>query len=169
MNKDKLIKKWDEISNSDWYTESRADRTINKIIKNPKSVFHCTIWEMLNKNIANFKGKKICVPSSGDNHAVFAFSLLGADVTSCDISKNQIESAKTVAEKNNLNIEFICDDTTYLGKITDNTYDLVYTSNGVHVWIDDLISMYININRILKKGGIYIMHEIHPFNRPFSY
>jgi len=34
------------------------------------------------------KGKKICVPSSGDNHVVFAFALLGAKVTSCDIAEN---------------------------------------------------------------------------------
>lgn len=53
--------------------------------------------------------------------------------------------------------------------IKDEEYDLVFTLEGVHVWINDLSSMYQNIARILKKGGNYINFEIHPFTRPFAY
>jgi SAM-dependent methyltransferase len=56
-----------------------------------------------------------------------------------------------------------------LTDIKDDEYDLVYTSEGVHVWIHDLRSMYHNISRILKIGGTYINFEIHPFTRPFVY
>ena len=28
--------------------------------------------------------------------------------------------------------------------------------------------MYKNISRILKPGGVYIMYELHPFQRPFG-
>jgi SAM-dependent methyltransferase len=52
--------------------------------------------------------------------------------------------------------------------IPDGEYDLVYTSNGVHVWINDLPSMYRNFNRVLKPDGRYIMFETHPFIRPFD-
>lgn len=169
MDKEKVINQWNEISDSDWYKNNRKDAVINKIIESPKSAFHHTIWDMLNHSIPDFTDKKICVPSSGDNHAVFAFALLGANVTSCDISKRQIENAAITARKYNLNIDFVCDDTMGLSQIADNAYDLVYTSNGVHVWIDDLTAMYKNMNRILKKDGLYIMFEIHPFSRPFSY
>lgn len=55
-----------------------------------------------------------------------------------------------------------------LDNIKSDEYDFVYTSNGVHVWINDLHSMYENIHRIMKKDGIYIMYEIHPFLRPFN-
>jgi spore maturation protein CgeB len=44
----------------------------------------------------------------------------------------------------------------------------VYTSNGVHVWIDDLLSMYKNFYRILKNGGMNIFFETHPMKRPFD-
>lgn len=169
MNRDKVIQQWNKISDSDWYKSYRTDDAINKIIENPHSAFHHTTWDMLNKNISDFKDKKICVPSSGDNHAVFAFALLGAKVTSCDISQRQIENAEFIAKKYNWDIEFVCEDTVNLTKIKDENYDLVYTSNGVHVWIDDLITMYKNIYRILKKDGKYLMYEIHPFDRPFSY
>jgi SAM-dependent methyltransferase len=53
--------------------------------------------------------------------------------------------------------------------IKDNEYDFVYTSNGVHVWINDLPAMYRNIYRIMKPGGMYMLYEIHPFQRPFNY
>ena len=168
MDKEKVIKHWNETSDSDWYKSYRTDDAINKIIKKPESVFHSTIWEMLNIKMPNLKGKKICVPSSGDNHAVFAFTLLGAHVTSCDISQRQLENAKIIPDKHKWDIEFICDDTIYLSKISDNLYDFVFTSNGVHVWIDDLNTMYKNINRVLKQDGVYMMFEIHPFDRPFS-
>ena len=112
-------------------------------------------------------GKKILLPSSGDNHAAFAFAVLGAKVTSSDISNRQLENAKLLSQKYQLDIAFICDDTMTLRNIGNNEFDLVYTSNGTHVWINELDLMYKNIYRVLKPEGVSIMYDIHPFNRPF--
>ena len=169
MDTKKIAQKWDEISDSEWYESYRTDEAIDKIINHPSSAFHAITWNMLVSHMDDFAGKKICVPSSGDNHAVFAFSVLGADVTSCDISTRQLENAEAIAKERGLHIEFVCDDTMTLGELPDDQYDSVYTSNGVHVWIDDLRSMYKNIRRVLKKGGNYLLYDIHPFGRPFSY
>jgi len=143
---------------------------ISEILDNPSQAFHKDTWVQLNQYIPDLKGKRICVPSSGDNHAVFAFAKLGAKVTSCDIAENQLKNAEKIAKKYGLdkNIDFVCQDTMSLEKIEDNTYDFVYTSNGVHVWINDLNNMYKNIHRILKNDGLYMMHEIHPFQRPLD-
>lgn len=108
------------------------------------------------------------LPSSGDNHAAFAFALLGAEVTSADISEKQLELAQKITDKLHLDICFVCDDTTQLANIEDNSFDLVYTSNGTHTWITDVVMMYKNIYRILKPAGLSIMYDIHPFNRPFT-
>ena len=67
----------------------------------------------------------------------------------CDLSEKQIENAKRIADKNGWAIEFLCQDSRKLDKIGSDTYDLVYTSNGVHVWIDDLPGMYANFHRVL--------------------
>jgi glutamyl-tRNA reductase len=45
----------------------------------------------------SFDGLHVLVPSSGDNGAVFAFHMLGASVTSADISERQLENAKKLA------------------------------------------------------------------------
>lgn len=55
-----------------------------------------------------------------------------------------------------------------LANISNQTYDMVYTSNGTLSWISDLDGMYSNIYRVLKEGGYALMYDMHPFNRPFS-
>ena len=147
-----------------------SENKINEFLHNPVNEFDPVIWKMIQKFIPDLKDKKICVPSSGDNHAVYAFVMLGAKVTSCDISENQIAHAERIANKYgwDKSIEFVVDDTMMLESIKNDEYDFVYTSNGVHVWINDLDAMYQNIYRILKPGGTYIMYEIHPFQRPFT-
>jgi SAM-dependent methyltransferase len=158
---------WNNVADS-WFTEEQRETIIRKIFVNPKSAFHPKTWDVISRNVLALNGMRICVPSSGDNQAVFAFALLGASVTSCDISEKQLEIAETIARHHSLDIEFVCDDTMHLNKIKSNEYDFVYTSNGVHVWINDLKSMYDNIYRILKPKGKYIMYEIHPYTRPFD-
>jgi SAM-dependent methyltransferase len=159
--------RWNQWSET-WYLRYRTDEAISKVIKHPESAFHQTTYSLINKAFPNMQGKRICVPSSGNNHAVFAFHLMGAKVTSCDISEIQIENSAKIAREHGWDIEFICDDTMNLSKIKSSEYDFVYTSNGVHVWINDLNSMYNNIHRILKSNGAYITFDVHPFNRPFA-
>lgn len=149
---------------------NHSEKQMNRIIENPANAFHHVTWAMIQKYLPELRGKRICVPSSGDNHAVFAFALLGATVTSCDISENQLANAERIAKKYGWDkyIKFVCADTMKLEGIESNAYDFVYTSNGVHVWIDDLVGMYRNIHRVLNSDGVYIMYEIHPFQRPFN-
>lgn len=158
---------WNEWSDTD-FAKYRSEERISRLIEHPESAFHHITLSMIKKVFPNLQGKRICVPSSGDNHAVFAFHMMGANVTSVDISERQLENSATIAHKHGWEIEFICDDTMELSKIKSNNYDVVYTSNGVHVWINDLSSMYKNIQRILKSNGTYIMYEVHPFTRPFG-
>ena len=166
---DKVIEEWNEIVDSEWYVSYRTEAVIRKIVNEPETVFYKQTWDVIKTAFYDLKGKKVCVPSSGNNHAAFAFAVMGAKVTSCDISEKQIKHAEIIAKKYNLDIEFMVQDTMKLTDIKDNEYDLVYTSEGVHVWINDLSAMYKNIARILKKDGVYINFEIHPFTRPFAY
>ena len=159
---------WNKTADSNWYKSLRTEEKMEELVNNPMSAFHPAVYELITKFIPDIKGKKILLPSSGDNHAAFAFALLGAKVTSTDISERQLENAAEIAERLNLNIDFICDNTIELSYIERDTYDLVYTSNGTHSWIPDLHAMYSNICRVLKSGGYSIMYDIHPFNRPFT-
>lgn len=138
-----------------------------KIKADPMWAFPPPVREMLPRE-GGLRGLRVLVPSSGDNCAAFAFHLLGARVTSADISENQLANAKRIAEARGWAMEFLCADSMTLHGVKDEAYDLVYTSNGVHVWIDDLAAMYRNFHRVLKPGGRYVMFETHPFIRPFD-
>ena len=159
---------WNEVSDSEWYRSLRTEEQLDRIRKNPGSAFDPGVLDLIGKHMGDFKGRRILLPSSGDNHAAFAFALMGAKVTSADISERQLENAKAISDRWGLEIEYICDNTMCLSRIEDGAYDLVYTSNGTLTWISDLNGMYRNICRVLKKGGYSAMFDIHPFTRPFT-
>ncbi len=159
---------WDAYS--DKYTaRAHAAPELQKLARDPASAFHKTTWAMIREALPDFRAKRVLVPSSGDNKAAFAFAMLGAEVTSADISQRQLENAEKAAATLGIGgMRFVRADTMTLEGIEDGAYDFVYTSNGVHVWIDDLGGMYRNIARVMKPGGKYALFEIHPFNRPFD-
>ena len=125
---------------------------------------------MIEKCFPVLSGVQICVPSCGDCHAVYAFALLGAFVTASDISESQLAAAEKSAEALGIRdrIRFICTDTMTLDHIPDGSFDLVYTSRGVFVWLYDLEAMFHSVFRVLKSGGRFICCDIHPFRRPFD-
>jgi hypothetical protein len=106
---------WNHWSDT-WYQKYRTDEAIAKLIEDPESAFHPATLSMIKKAFPDLHGKKICVPSSGDNHAVFAFHLMGAKVTSCDISERQLENSSKITRQHGWDIELICDDTMKLGQ-----------------------------------------------------
>ena len=172
---EKIIDYWNKNASveSDWehYKPDSPGRFEDTAIvaKNPERAFPANLYPLIKKYMGDLKDKKVCVPSSGDNKAVFGFHMLGAKVTSCDVAENQLKNAKALADKYNWNIEFICQDSMKLDKIKSGEYDLVYTSNGVHVWIDDLPGIYKNFHRVLKPGGYNIFFETHPVIRPYGW
>ena len=158
-------------TSSDVYSAfNQSDRFMVPILKNPSKAFHVDIYKEINRYFPNLTGVNVCVPSSGDNHAVFAFAMLGATVTSCDLSENQLAHAKSIADQFpwGKSITFVCTDTMTLEGVVSDNFDFVFTSNGVHVWIPDLTAMYRSIHRVLKPNGLYMMYELHPFLRPFD-
>ena len=153
---------------SERWKDFRIDEIINGIIENPYSIFRPELQTMFKKFVGDFSNKRILIPASGDNRAAYAFHLLGAKVTSSDLSEKQMEYSAQVAQQHGWDIKFVCDDAMKLSKIKSDEYDFVFVSNGVMIWMDDLDSFYKNINRVLKPGGRYMMYDAHPFMFPFD-
>lgn len=162
-----IINDWNSGSDK-WFAANASQAVIDKIASDPMWAFPEEVRAMLRAAFPDFRGRCVLVPSSGDNAAAFAFHLLGAKVTSADIAERQLYNAKKIADARGWDIAFVQDDSMKLEHIDGGAYDLVYTSNGVHVWIDDLPSMYRSFHRVLKPGGRYVMFEVHPFNRPLT-
>ncbi|GHU81868.1 hypothetical protein FACS1894191_8780 [Clostridia bacterium] len=88
-------KDWDDYSDKYFAKANRDDYDIIAIA--PERAFPAEVWGMLRAAFPDLRGKRVLVPSSGDNFAAFGFSLLGADVTSTDLSGNQLANAKKIA------------------------------------------------------------------------
>ena len=129
--------------------------------KTPEQVF----WPQELDFLQNLNGKKVGVLGSGDNLAVFALAGMGARLTSCDISKNQLQIAADRAEQLGLDIQFVQADVTDLSMFPNESFDMVYTGGHVAVWVSDLKQYYKEAVRILKKGGLFLVNEYHPFRR----
>ncbi len=172
MNGDERIEKvrawWNETSDSEWYRSLRTEERIERLREDPASAFHPAVLALIRRYLPDLAGRRVLLPSSGDNHAAFALAMMGARVTSADISERQLGNAAKTAERLGLDIVFIRDDTMKLARIPDQAFDLVYTSNGTLSWIDDLEGMYRAFCRVLEPGGLAVMFDVHPFNRPFS-
>ena len=159
---------WDDCSDK-YFSGKDRPVTIEEIKKAPQRAFPREVWEMLREAFPDFTGKKVLVPSCGNSYAVYAFHLLGADVTAADLSSQQLKNARRDAGKQGWDIPFIQADSMTLEGLPDGEFDLIHTSNGAHVWIGDLPMMYGNFRRVLKADGMFIFFEIHPFQRPFRY
>ena len=90
----KVKNHWNSVSDSDWYMSLRTDEQILKLQENPAFAFHPAVFELIKKYMGEVSGKYILLPSAGDNHAAFAFAIMGAKVTSADISERKLEYAK---------------------------------------------------------------------------
>lgn len=129
FRQDKIIDDWN--NNSDeYFRNTKFDELFSALEKDPYKGFPHAMAEMLKEYYPDLKGKNVCVPSCGDNTAVFSFCALGANVTAADISYKQIENAQKIAEKRNFNVEYHVCDSMKLNELSDNMYDLVYTSRG---------------------------------------
>ena len=170
---DRITKKnrddWNRFS-AEYMKNTQSEERLHEILADPACAFVPEVWDAICQRFHSLSGRMICVPSCGDCHAVYAFALLGASVTACDISENQISAAQQSAQRLGIHnsIRFVCADTMSLENVPDNSFDLVYTSRGVFVWLNDLPSMFRQVVRVLKEGGWYIGCDIHPFQRPFD-
>ena len=117
------------------------------------------------KYLREISGKRAAVLGSGDNQVTFALAGLGAQVTSVDISDEQLAVGERRARELGLNVEFVRADVTDLSELASGHFDVVYTGGHVAVWVSDLDKYYAESARILKTGGLLLIAEYHPFRR----
>ncbi len=96
-----------------------------------------------------------------------SWARLGAKVTGVDFSTEAIEFARSLIDESDERIDFICSDIYDLPEQYNRSFDIVFTSDGVLIWLQDLNRWAESIYRVLKPGGFLILHDFHPFRRLF--
>ena len=114
------------------------------------------------KMIGNVKGKKVLEIGCGGAQCGIAFAKKGAKVTGIDISKEQLQYVKELSEKHNVKINLLQGDIKNLKKIKSNSQDIVFSSWALF-YVSDLKKCFKEVNRVLKKKGIFVFSTRHPF------
>lgn len=86
----------------------------------------------------------------------------GAQVTGVDFSSEAIGIARQLAEQVQTKAQFVCCDVLQAADYLDETFDIVFKSKGVMMWIQDLSAWADTCARLLKPGGVFYLLDYHP-------
>ncbi len=98
-----------------------------------------------------------------------SWARLGATATGLDFSAPAIAAAGELAAEAGLDAEFV-EANVYdaVDALPGRTFDIVYTSRGVLVWLPDLPRWAETVAALLKPGGFLYLREGHPFAHVFD-
>lgn len=88
---------------------------------------------------------------------------LGAHVTGVDFSGEAVALATRLADELGLRARFLQANVLELPDVLEAGFDVVYTSRGVLGWLPDVPRWAEVIAHLLRPGGFFYIHEIHPF------
>jgi SAM-dependent methyltransferase len=97
-----------------------------------------------------------------------SWARLGAKVTGADFSDQAIALARSLSQELGMDAGFVCSDLYTLPQVLTGTFDIVFTSYGVLVWLPDLERWAQVIAHFLKPGGTFYIAEMHPFAGVFE-
>lgn len=107
------------------------------------------------------------------NNGIELLSIKNMGAARCvgiDISELAVKYAIERSSKFNIDCEFFVSDVFDLPKQYYNSFDVVHITAGCIGWMPDLKLFFEICNKVLRKGGSFIIHEIHPFSEilPFD-
>jgi len=102
-----------------------------------------------------FKNACILGLASGGGQQIPIFAALGAECTVLDYSEKQLFNEKTVAEREHYNVNLVQADMTKPLPFEDEHFDLIFHPVS-NCYIHDVIPVWKECYRILKKGGILL-------------
>lgn len=149
-----------------WWSDTRVKDYQNQC-NIPVTYVHygpCCPTENELKLLGNVKNKKILEIGCGGAQNSIYFAKHGAKVTAVDISKDQIEFAKKLSKKHDVKIDFHIRDIKTLSPIKSSSQDIVFSAFALQ-YVDNLKKCFQEVNRVLKKNGIFVFSLDHPFFR----
>jgi ubiquinone/menaquinone biosynthesis C-methylase UbiE len=150
-NKD-IWEKWTEIHKSSEFYD------IEKFLEGKNTLDPIEV-----KELGNVEGKSLLHLMCHFGQDTLSWARLGAKVTGIDFSEKAISLARSLADKMEIDAEFICTNIYDLPDFLDNEFDILFTSGGVLTWLPDLERWAEIIFRYLKPGGTFYIREFHPF------
>jgi SAM-dependent methyltransferase len=127
----------------------------------------CSLREIEKNELGSIINKSILHLQCHFGLDSFSLSNLGANVTGVDFSSKAISIANHLRRFHDRAITFICSDISKIAKYDLGKFDIVFTSYGVLVWLEDLEQWAKTISEHIKPNGFFYIIDEHPFSRVF--
>lgn len=102
----------------------------------------------------------LCLASGGGQQAPI-LAATGAHVTSFDLSEEQLEKDRLVAEREKLSLEIVQGNMADLSMFSDETFDLIFHPVS-NVFVPDVEVVWRQCCRVLKPGGCILAGFMNP-------
>jgi SAM-dependent methyltransferase len=116
--------------------------------------------------VGSVRGKKLLDVGAGLGESSVYFALLGARVTTTDISPGMVETALALARKYGVTLEGIVTTAEQLS-VPAGEYDIVYAANTIH-HVQNRALLFEQIKRVLKPGGMFFSWDPLAYNPVIS-
>ena len=111
--------------------------------------------------IGNVEGKSLLHLQCHFGQDSISFGRMGARVTGVDFSDVAISLARKLSKETKVHVDFVEGDVLKLN--LEKKFDIIFSSYGVLGWIPELNKWANTISNHLKKGGLFLLTEFHPF------
>jgi len=135
------------------------EEAASKIKQNPEWRLHPFL-----KYIENPDEKKVIHLLGSNGVKAVALSILGANVTVVDFSKENKKFAMDVAKYAGESINYMVSDVLSLTDQISEQYDTVLMELGVLHYFIDLVPLAELVRQLLSDDGMFILHEFHPLS-----
>lgn len=118
--------------------------------------------------LADLKGKKVlCLAGAGGLQAPL-LACAGAEVTVIDLSAKMLEKDLEIAAREDLQIRTVKGNMCDLSVFEDDSFDLIINPPSL-MYVPDIKPVFRECNRVLKKGGTFIVMAPNPVNYMCDY
>lgn len=128
----------------------------------------CTLQDIERREVGDVSGKSLLHFQCHFGMDTMSWARLDAKVTGVDFSEEAITLAKSLADELNIPADFVCCNIYDSPEHISEKFDIVYTSQGVLIWLPDIKGWMKVITHFLKPGGFLYLWEYHPFACTFD-
>ncbi len=114
--------------------------------------------------LGDLKGRDVLEIGCGGAQCSVAFALRGARVTGLDLSAEQLNFAKALAVRHDVEIELVQHDMGDLEPIASASKDIVFSAFALQ-FVEDRTKTFREVRRVLRPGGVFVFSLDHPFFR----
>ena len=111
--------------------------------------------------IGSVAGKRVLEIGCGGAQCSIAFAKQGAIVTAVDIAASELEYAQELAAQNKVTITFHQLNVENLSPNANKSQDIVFSACALP-YVDDLLSCFREVQRVLKEKGLFVFSQGHP-------